>query len=224
MLRYHKTFWVKDLFLISFSVSDIESIKAGQFVSVLCDNHTLRRPFSVYNFDEVNKIVSIYFKLKGSGTKYMSGLKIGDIVDFVGPMGNGFHITEKKSLIIGAGVGFAPVFYLAKKLKNVYKVGAFSGIKDIPAELVCDQIITDDGTAGKKGSVIDYLEEIISEVKPEIIYACGPNIVLEAVAKTGVAKQIPTEIAMEKIMACSIGVCRGCVIKVKNKSNKIKKN
>lgn len=210
-----------DLYLISFFSETIDNIEPGQFVSILCGTHTLRRPFSVYDFDKEAKTVSVYFKLKGDGTKYMSSLKIGDTIDFIGAMGNCFSIYEEKNLIIGAGVGFAPVFYLAKKLKNAYKVAAFASEKDIPNTLDADMFITDDGTKGKKGSILNYLDEIIQEVKPKIIYSCGPMIVLKAVAQAGIKYNIKTEIAMEKIMACSVGVCRGCVIKVKDENGNI---
>ncbi len=210
-----------DLFLISFCADTINKIEPGQFVSILCGSHTLRRPFSVYDFDEETKTISVYFKLKGDGTKYISSLKVGDTIDFIGAMGNCFSISGEKSLVIGAGVGFAPVFYLANKLKNVYKVAAFASEKDIPYDITADYFATDDGTKGKKGSVLNYLDEIIQEVNPKIIYACGPMIVLKAIAEAGIKYNIKTEIAMEKIMACSVGVCRGCVIKVKDENGNI---
>ena len=212
----------RDLFLISFVSDSLSHVAPGQFVSILCPNHTLRRPFSVYDFDEQNHMASVYFKLKGDGTKYLSSLKAGDSIDFIGAMGNGFSVSDDNSLIIGAGVGFAPVFYLAKKLKNKFTVGAFLSKQDIPAELKADRFITDDGSAGKKGSILDYLDELIEEVKPKIIYSCGPLVVLKAIAQAGIKHNIKTEIALEKIMACSVGVCRGCVIKVKNASGEIK--
>jgi len=211
----------RDLFLISFVSDSINHVAPGQFVSILCNNHTLRRPFSVYDFDEQNHIVSVYFKLKGDGTKYLSSLKAGDSIDFIGAMGNGFSISNENSLIIGAGVGFAPVFYLANQLKNKFTVGAFLSTKDIPQGLSADMFITDDGSSGTKGSILDYLDDLIERVNPKIIYSCGPLVVLKAVAQAGIKHNIKTEIALEKIMACSLGVCRGCVIKIKNASGEI---
>lgn len=210
-----------ELFLIEFKAPSIETILAGQFVSILCGNLTLRRPFSVADFKEDKKNISIYFKRKGDGTNYLSALKIGDEINFIGPMGNTFLICEEKSLVIGAGVGFAPVFYLAKKLKNVVTVGAFTSETDIPKNFKANYIITNDGSRGFKGTVLDYLDEILEKEKPKMIYSCGPQVVLKAISQKGVEKGIETQVTLEKIMACSIGVCRGCVIKVKDENGNI---
>ena len=210
-----------ELFLIEFEAPSVENILAGQFVSILCGSLTLRRPFSVAAFDYEKKVVSVYFKRKGEGTNYLSSLKNGDEIDFIGAMGNTFDLTEKKSLIIGAGVGFAPVFYLAENLQNKVTVGAFTSVNDMPKNLTPDYVITNDGSKGLKGSVLDYLDEIIDKEKPEIIYSCGPLVVLKAISQKGVEKNIETQIALEKIMACSVGVCRGCVIKVKDENGEI---
>ena len=210
-----------ELFLIEFEAHDVEQVLAGQFVSILCGNLTLRRPFSVANFDASKKIISVYFKRKGDGTDYLSHLNKGDEIDFIGAMGNTFSITDKKSLIIGAGVGFAPVFYLAKSLKKATTVGAFTTREDIPSNLYADYFVTNDGSRGLSGSILEHLDELIEKEKPEIIYSCGPLVVLKAISQKGVEKNIETQIALEKIMACSIGVCRGCVIKVRDENGEI---
>ncbi len=212
----------KDLFLISFSAPSIEEIKPGQFISILCNNLTMRRPFSVADFNPETKEVSVFFKLKGEGTKYISSLRVGDNIDFIGPLGNYFKIENKKALLIGAGVGFAPIFYLSKYMPDALCVGAFTSKADIPTNIDCDVLVTNDGSVGKKGTILDHLDQIIEEYKPQKIYSCGPEIVLKGIAQTGMKYAIETELAMEKIMACSIGVCRGCVIKVKDVNGNIK--
>ena len=185
----------------------------GQFVSILCDGLTLRRPFSVADFDR--RLITVLFKLKGKGTDYLASLKPGDEIDFIGAMGNGFNIKDKKALLIGAGIGIAPVFYLNKELKQrgieSLFAGAFMTKDEVPQGLELDEIITNDGTTGKKGSILDHLEQIVHDYKPEVIYACGPSIVLKAISKL----DIPSQLALEKVMACGIGVCKGCVIKVR---------
>lgn len=200
---------------------DIESqkpieIQAGQFISILCGNLTLRRPFSVANFDD--NTIGILFKQKGEGTKFISNLKTNDEIDFIGALGNGFEITNKKSLLIGAGAGVAPMNILkntlnAEKIENLC-VGGFTTNEDIPADFNFDKITTLDGSIGLKGSIIDYLEDFVKEHRPEIIYSCGPEIVLKAVCEIGKKYDIETQVALEKVMACGIGVCRGCVIKI----------
>lgn len=191
---------------------------AGQFVSILCENLTLRRPFSIASFD--GSEIGVLFKMKGKGTEYLANLHVGQEIDFIGAMGNGFKIENKKSLLIGAGVGVAPVYYLKNEMKqkgieSELLVG-FQTEKEIPVGLDFDKICTDDGTFGLAGSVLNYVRNRIEEVKPEKIYACGPYVVLKNIAEIAQRYNIPCEVAMEKEMACSIGVCRGCVIKVKD--------
>ena len=191
-------------------------VKAGQFISIYCDGLTLRRPFSVFTNNNGN--IGVLFKERGQGTGYIKSLEIGDLVDITGPFGNSFDIKNKKSLLVGAGIGVAPISYLKskldeKKIPNVFACG-FLNRNEIPQGVVIDKIYTDDGSFGDKGSVVNYLEQIIKDYKPEVIYACGPLIVLKIIAQTGMKYDIETQVAMEKVMACSIGVCRGCVIDV----------
>lgn len=221
--KYHKGEVIQNrrvsesLWLIEFKPERPLEIRAGQFVSILCDNLTLRRPFSVCSFE--NGVIGVLFKKKGLGTEFISNLRIGDEIDFIGAFGNGFNIENKKSLLIGAGVGVAPVFYLKNELiKNNIESILASGFltkNEVPQGIVCDEIVTSDGSIGKNGSIIDYIEELITTHHPEKIYSCGPEIVLKKVTEMGIKYNIPTEVALEKVMACGIGVCRGCVIKVK---------
>ena len=192
-------------------------VKAGQFISIYCSGLTLRRPFSVYSNN--NGKIGILFKERGKGTKYIKSLKVGDFIDIMGPVGNCFDIKSKKSLLIGAGIGVAPISFLKTKLEeqnieNLFVAG-FLNKNEIPDSINIDEYCTDDGSYGHKGSIINYIEQIIKEYKPQIIYACGPVIVLKSVAQIGETYNIETQVAMEKVMACGIGVCRGCVIDVK---------
>ena len=209
-----------NLFYIKIYTENFEVI-AGQFISVLCGDYTLRRPFSVMNYE--NNILTVLFKLKGKGTEYIKNLKPNDTVDFTGAFGNGFNIENKKSLIVAAGVGVAPVYFLKNALdnKNISNriIAGFLNKDSIPFGLNIDRIATDDGSFGDKGSIINYIEEEIKNYKPQKIYACGPSVVLKSVCEIGEKYNIETEVAMEKEMACSIGVCRGCVIELKNGKN-----
>lgn len=191
--------------------SDIKKILAGQFVSVLCPNLTLRRPFSVCGFNDGE--ITVLYKVKGEGTKFLQSLKTGNSVDIIGPLGNSFSFEGKKSaLLIGAGVGVAPMLFLKKELKQAgIKNYLMTGYKD-DSEVISG---SDRDVIG--GSVLDYAEDAIKEHKPDVIYSCGPEIVLKLVSKLGKKHNIETQVAMERVMACGIGVCRGCIIKtIKN--------
>lgn len=192
-------------------------VKAGQFISIYCDGLTLRRPFSV--FSNNNGKIGVLFKERGKGTEYIKSLKPNSEIDIAGPFGNGFDIQDKKALLIGAGIGVAPISFLKSKLdkahiENLFACG-FLNKEEIPNNAQIDKLYTDYGSLGEKGSILNYLEELIKEYQPEIIYACGPYIVLKTVAELGDKYGVETQVAMEKVMACGIGVCRGCVIDIK---------
>lgn len=193
--------------------SDIESCKSGQFISVLCPNKTLRRPFSICDFNRENKILSILIKLKGEGTKYLSSLKENDEINFLAPLGNSFEFfKDKNALLVGAGIGIAPMLFLKKEMeeKNINNY-LISGFKTE------DEIIKGSDKVIVGGSVLDDIEKLIKEKNIDVIYSCGPMIVLKKLSQTAKKLNIPCYVALERVMACSIGVCRGCIIKlVKN--------
>ena len=187
--------------------SNVSEAHAGQFISILCPPKTLRRPFSIKGFKD--GVVEVFFKLKGEGTNYIKSLKVGDSIDFMGPLGQGFKIQNKKSLLVGAGIGIAPMLFLKDELNNAnIENFLISGFK------AWDEAITGSDKTVTGGSVIDFLPEIIEKFKPEIIYSCGPEIVLKLVDKTAKKYNLEAQIAMEKVFACQVGVCRGCVIKI----------
>lgn len=207
-----------DLFLIEFIPEGEFSSSAGQFVSIVIPDLTMRRPFSI--LQQKDNIISVLFKQKGRGTEYLSSLNIGDKINFIGAMGNSFNINEQtknlKSLLIGAGVGVAPIFYLNKSLTNTRFISGFQTKEEIPNFMEFDFVSTDDN----QGSIINFVDEEIKTYKPEIIYTCGPTIVMKLITQIAQKYNIPTIVSMEKLMACSIGVCRGCVIEI-NENEKI---
>lgn len=210
----------ESVYSVVFSSPTLKNIEPGEYVSILCDNLTLRRPFSTADFRDGK--ITVLIKLRGKGTSYLTSLKCGDKIEFSAPLGNTFKIEKKKTLLIGAGIGVAPLFYLNKKLKEsgakTYFAAGFLDVKDIIGDF--DFVSTDNGSNGNKGSICDYLEKLIAEFKPEKIVSCAPHPVLKFVAQTAEKQGIDCEVCMEKVMACGIGVCRGCVIKVK-KGNEI---
>lgn len=188
--------------------SGLKSAVSGQFISILCPNTTLRRPFSIADFE--NNIVTVLIKMVGDGTNYLSTLKKGDRVDFLAPLGNGFEIVEnKRALLVGAGIGIAPMLFLKKELdkKNTFNwlISGFNSKEEVIQG-------SDEVTIG--GSVLDRLDNLVKEKNIEIIYSCGPKPVLKGVSEIALKNNIVSELAMERVMACGIGVCRGCVIKL----------
>lgn len=195
--------------------SDLDNAICGQFISILCPNKTLRRPFSIADFDEKNKILTVLFKLRGEGTQYLKNLKENDTIQFIAPLGNAFKLENKNCLLVGAGIGIAPMLFLKKEMdKKGIKNYLISGFKE-ENEIIFG---SDENVVG--GSVLDNLEDLIKQKNIEVIYSCAPTIVLQKIAQLAQKLSIKSYIAMERVMACSIGVCRGCVIKIK-KDNEI---
>lgn len=192
--------------------------KAGQFVSVLCNDMILRRPFSIAK--ATDNIITLIYSIKGQGTEYMSSLKNGDNIDLIGPLGNGFNITADKSLLLGAGVGIAPMLFLLDSLKqqNIdhYILSGFKSHIDIAKlNTTNSKIITEDGSSGIQGYITSYLEEILIKENIKKIYACGPLAVIKFAVDAAKKHNIDIEVAMERKFACGVGVCMGCNIKIK---------
>ena len=117
--------------------------------------------------------------------------------------------SSKKALLIGAGIGIAPMLYLKKILdKKSISNYLISGFKTE------EEVIKGSDGVVIGGSVIDKVQNLIDEFRPEILYSCGPKVVLQMVCDIAKKNELRAEIAMEKVMACGIGVCRGCVIKL----------
>ena len=194
----------------------LEAIDAGEYISIFCEGLTFRRPFSVADFSD--NIITVLIKKRGKGTSYILSLKNGDKVEFSAPLGNTFKIENKKTLLIGAGIGVAPLFYLNKKLKSVgaetYLCAGFLTKSEILGDEI-DFVSTDDGSNGNGGSICDYLGQLVKEFSPERIVTCAPYPVLKFVAEYCGENNIECEVCMEHVMACGIGVCRGCAIDVK---------
>lgn len=216
----------EDIFLLKLQSREIvENSLPGQFVSIKCRDLTLRRPFSVakvyddYSFDLIYKVI-------GEGTQYLTELKPGDNVDFIGPMGNSFSIENKNSLLIGCGVGIAPIVYMSQILdKKGIKHNCVIGTRSSIELELCHKSynLTEDGSCGLKGRLDHHLKDIIAETKAEKIYICGPNPAMKYATDIALKNNMEVEVALERVMACGTGVCMGCVIEVLENGEKIQR-
>lgn len=205
----------KDLYLMRLE-GDVSEIKnPGEFINILLPGHYLRRPISVCDYDDNH--VDILFKILGNGTKDMSVLPVGGMLDCLVGLGNGFTLyKDKKPLLIGGGIGIAPLIGLAKRfnqmgIKPSLVYGARSKddlvMLDVLNELCDVYLCTDDGSMGYKGNVVDCIKK--TNISFDYYYSCGPYRMLESVAKSfkdGV-------VSMEARMGCGFGACMGCSIK-----------
>jgi dihydroorotate dehydrogenase electron transfer subunit len=197
----------------------------GQFVhiNIGSEAHILRRPISIC--DAYDNITRIVFEIKGEGTKILNEKNVGDTIDLIGPLGQGFTVEKgKKAVIIGGGLGSFPLLYLAKSLDNPK---TFLGFRN--REMVCMEedfgkcgeihIATDDGSYGYNGFAIDLAKKDVDDC--DIIYACGPAPMLKAVKNLAAEKGKKCEISMEQRMGCGIGACLVCVCKTSSGYDKV---
>ncbi len=197
-------------------IGDVEEITAcGQFVNVKIDGLFLRRPISVCDKDENS--VTIIYKVVGEGTEKMSKMQIGDKLDVLTGLGNGYDLTLAGAapLLIGGGVGVPPLYMLAKRLaergKTPRVIIGFNRACEVFyerefAELGCDVTVTTvDGSYGVKGFVTDGYPDDYT-----FFYACGPEPMLKAVYKTAKTRG---QMSFEKRMGCGFGACMGCTCK-----------
>ena len=198
------------------------SAKAGQFVSVYCNDGTklLPRPISICEIDKEAKTLRLVYRIAGKGTEEFSKLQSGEKVRVLGPLGNGFEKKDKKAFLIGGGIGIPPMLQLAKELdcEKQMVLGYRTNDLFLKDEFVAYgdvYVATEDGTAGTKGNVLDAIRE--NGLNADVIYACGPTPMLRALKEYAAENNIECWISMEERMACGIGACLACVCKSKEK-------
>lgn len=204
----------------------------GQFVTIRCDGATaplLRRPFSFHRINESS--FEILYEVIGKGTDILASKKSGEKVDILGPLGNGFSISKKKSefILVAGGIGVAPLVALAQALVKNKKnqIHAIIGARD-KKRLLCKEdfgelgirpiIATDDGSSGRKALASDLLDEVLKNMGAVLstIFACGPLLMLKEVAHIARKRRIECYASLEENIACGIGACLGCAIKTKS--------
>lgn len=201
----------------------LNAMKPGQFVEVKVDggeNVFLRRPISICKVDYENNSLWLLIRRAGSGTSALLKKKEGDVVNIVAPLGNGFsNPTDKeKVLLIGGGVGVAPMLFLGEKLKESgHEVNYLVGAKTKNDLLLLDEfqsignvyISTDDGSKGEKGFIIH--NKILDDTSFDRYYCCGPQVMMKAIANIAKKNNISCEVSLENLMACGLGACLCCV-------------
>ena len=216
----------------------LPKMRPGQFVEVRIDGSAstfLRRPISICNVDAAQNELWLLVAVVGDGTRWMASLQPGDRLNCVLPLGNGFTFREKaetfgqpavhreeKPLLIGGGVGVAPLLYLGARLKQSGIAPTFLlGARRDTDLLLLDEfskygrvlVTTEDGSAGEKGFVTQH--SVLAQEYFDCILTCGPTPMMKAVARYAHEKDIPCEASLENLMACGLGACLCCVEKTK---------
>jgi dihydroorotate dehydrogenase electron transfer subunit len=205
-----------------------QSMVPGQFVQVRVDRSydpLLLRPLAIYRAR--GELFDILFKVVGKGTALLAEKCVGDILNIIGPLGNGFPVDSsyQRAILIAGGIGVVPFVALAESIQDrqvIALIGASSqngvvGEKDLLNSGAEVYIATEDGTAGHKGMVSELLEEVLLKrghsAANSRIFACGPMPMLKVVAWIAKQHEIPAYVSLEERMACGVGACLGCVCK-----------
>ncbi len=206
------------------------AIEPGQFVHMQLSGmeaHILRRPFSVYRANREAGTIEIIYQVVGEGTSFMTGYQPGVECALIGAMGHGWQVEEGKALLVGGGVGAAPLFLFAEKLAaDGHPFDVVLGAQtesmlvtraDYAALLGRDPILaTDDGTVGFAGFCTEPVREALATGEFTTVYCCGPEPLMRAVAGIAAEAGVECRISMEKRMACGVGACLSCVVETVN--------
>jgi dihydroorotate dehydrogenase electron transfer subunit len=202
----------------------IPEIKPGQFVQVKVDGSPetfLRRPISIHDVDYEKNSIRLLIQVVGKGTEALARLKTGDNLNIIYPLGNSFGDPVKNDniILIGGGCGIAPLLYLGKHLQtNGFFPDVLLGFRNKERILEYDEysaigkvyVTTEDGSIGEKGYVTNH--SVLSEVKYNRIYCCGPDSMMKAVSAYARKNNIACEVSLENLMACGIGACLCCIV------------
>lgn len=216
----------------------LEGVRPGRFFHLqirkdeLISEPLLRRPFSVFDYSAQDCLLSLVYCVVGRGTKIMARMRPGEEVDVLGPLGTGFRtdFAGNKPLLIGGGMGTAPLYYLLKEVIKdndplVYLGGTTTedmvyfrtefgklykefGDRDCSRRLL---MATLDGSCGFQGTVIDHLQEknkFLNDV--DFVYCCGPDGMLAKVQTLAEKFGLPGQLSVEERMGCGYGVCLSC--------------
>lgn len=183
--------------------------KPGQFIMAWIPGID-EKPFSL----SYTKPIGLTIEKKGKFTKKIFNMKIGDKIFIRGPFGNGFKI-KKNAIVVAGGCGYAPLAPLIEQLKNPKVIfgcrskdrivfqDRFKELKPI--------ICTDDGSLGCKGFTSDMLIDLLKEInKPDIIYTCGPEIMMKKIFDICEENKIECQASLERMMFCGFGICGSC--------------
>ena len=209
-----------------FSPNISKKCKPGQFINILPSSNwgnVMRRPMSIASQDK--DVISIIYKIFGEGTKLISQWEENEEVNVIGPLGNFWtNYDKRKPVLVGGGVGIAPIFYLHDKLNelnldHILVVGAKYDsehfIEHNPDRGI--YLSTDNGNIGIEGNVIDVLKKYKIVNNLYKIFACGPHGMIKGIQNYALGNNIECDLALETIMACGIGICQGCTIIKKSK-------
>lgn len=208
--------------ILSFKDLISSTAKPGQFIMLWVPGID-EIPLSVMDVAS-NRKVSVLVKNVGEATACLNSKNVGDLIGVRGPFGTSFSRGKGEILMVGGGTGIAPLFFQAKRMiANKSKIKLVVGAKTQDELFLRNQLsstlgtqnmieTTEDGACGETGLCTDPLEKLLAEHVFNIIYACGPEKMLQKVFELAEKHGVEMEASLERLMRCAIGICGSCII------------
>ena len=228
-VRGHKWLNYNNFVLYLQAPEKLPPVAPGNFAEIEIKNSPrvfVRRPFSIYDVIEENNSLAFYVKIIGEGTRLLGQLRTGEKINLIYPLGNRFSIPESgEVLIVAGGSGIAPFLMLGRELRQRdVKVTFLIGGRDAESIVLTEQlapfgevlVTTEDGSIGEQGVVTDHSAFKKDRLPYSMIYTCGPDPMMKAVARIAQGKNIPCEASLENTMGCGFGACLCCTVATVN--------
>jgi len=210
-------------FKLSFKSEKLaRKVLPGQFLNVQVTEAMdpfLRRPFSYYRIQQSK--IEVLYEIFGKATTLLAGLKKGDPLKVLGPLGKAFTLKpkKKKRVLVAGGVGVPPLVFLAEKYAVDYLLIGTKSKKEVLPRSELSKVkakvlySTDDGSYGQKGLVTKLLKQVIEKKGKDLfVQTCGPQPMMKAVIDLARAEGIDGEASIDEYMACGVGACLGCMV------------
>lgn len=220
----------QSMYEIDFVLSDTAAVPLpGQFFTARVTTATvplLRRPFAFSAYSATEHRASCIYQVRGQGTCLLSALQAGDTLDVIAPLGRAFPLpapSNQTVILVAGGVGLGPILFLARTLRQmgiefitIFGCRNAAQLPSLPELKSSEAIIcTDDGSVGFHGNVAEYLNTITSTHNTTTtLYCCGPQPLLHACHRLSQQHHFLCFVSVEQIMACGVGACMGCAVKV----------
>jgi dihydroorotate dehydrogenase electron transfer subunit len=210
--------------------ADIPAARPGQFVMAGVPGDAapiLRRPFSLLSQDTSKKSLEILYSIEGAGTRMLSAAGPGQRLSLLGPLGKGFFAPEPglaPHVLVAGGRGIAPLIFFANTMAGTMRrpsrpVVFLAGARTAGEIVLLDRIrtaevfvSTDDGSAGRKGTVVELLKSLGRGPVRPVLFGCGPAAMLRALHSYAESLELDCFVSLEARMACGLGVCQGCAV------------
>lgn len=209
----------EEIFALTFSCGESVPVRAGQFCMICVMGFPLRRPIAVCKAE--GEKITVCYRLKGEGTRALAGVKAGEELSVLLPLGNGFFVAEeeKRIAVVGGGVGIFPLISLIREYEGKKEISAYMGFRSKNAVCMEEelarvnelQLTSDDGSVGFHGTAVQAFVNDFNRAKPQAVFACGPTPMLRALKQATKDLGIPVYVSLEERMGCGLGACLVCV-------------